>query len=168
MMLNFIRLLATLRLLVPTDESNVLHGGIRGQEALQEGKKHYRFTVHTVTSCIYSGFHIHSKLHSNSIEASVKNSTRILRMKKHRRKKNKNIALRGTGNGSCDASNCIHGTCNGSLCVCLDGWKGSGCNEDVDECLGMIATCDPVSEICSNVDGSYYCFPRGFPLEGEP
>lgn len=45
---------------------------------------------------------------------------------------------------------------NGS-CTCLDGWTGSTCNDDIDECKDeSLYTCGDHTQ-CDNIDGSYIC-----------
>lgn len=51
-----------------------------------------------------------------------------------------------------------------ALCVCPDGFTGSGRAEDgadacvdVDECSSLTHTCDPISESCHNTAGAYEC-----------
>lgn len=39
-------------------------------------------------------------------------------------------------------------------CICLRGWHGSNCTDDIDECVSN--PCNN-SEICVNTPGSYYC-----------
>ena len=41
-------------------------------------------------------------------------------------------------------------------CDCQNGWSGSRCELDINECLTE-DTCDLDSEICENTNGSYIC-----------
>ena len=41
-------------------------------------------------------------------------------------------------------------------CVCNDGWTGSDCDVDIDECSANPNTC-PSGEVCVNFDGRYSC-----------
>jgi Notch-like protein len=34
----------------------------------------------------------------------------------------------------CTTNQCIYGTCNEGKCICLPGWTGDFCSEDIDEC----------------------------------
>eukprot|EP00105_Crassostrea_gigas_P016588 XP_011434026.1 PREDICTED: fibrillin-2-like isoform X1 [Crassostrea gigas] len=43
-----------------------------------------------------------------------------------------------------------------SGCVCLSGWAGSRCDQDVDECTDNPAICGS-DKICHNLQGSYRC-----------
>ena len=55
--------------------------------------------------------------------------------------------------------NCGPGTisCNSSLgCVCSSGWKGSACNEDVNECEVTPNICGE-NKTCENTIGGYQC-----------
>ncbi|KAJ0033700.1 hypothetical protein NQD34_000807, partial [Periophthalmus magnuspinnatus] len=51
---------------------------------------------------------------------------------------------------------CWNGVCVGpDKCACSDGFKGSLCNEDVNEC-GLVRR--PCSQRCMNTHGSYRCY----------
>merc|ERR1719267_423065 len=66
----------------------------------------------------------------------------------------------------CDPDPCdpIHGTCedrgpNLYECVCMPGWMGIECGDDMDECTyedGAYSGCDPAA-LCSNSIGSHSC-----------
>ncbi|XP_052721310.1 uncharacterized protein LOC128192563 [Crassostrea angulata] len=47
-----------------------------------------------------------------------------------------------------------------SGCVCLSGWEGSRCDQDVDECTDNPAICGS-DKICHNLQGFYRCDCRG-------
>ncbi|CAL1540484.1 unnamed protein product, partial [Lymnaea stagnalis] len=42
-------------------------------------------------------------------------------------------------------------------CLCLKGWKGDLCKEDVDECLGTNNQLCPFNAVCDNTQGSFRC-----------
>ena len=47
-------------------------------------------------------------------------------------------------------------------CLCENGWSGSLCDEDVDECNSEVPVCGPNAS-CSNFDGGFSCeCPVGF------
>lgn len=49
-------------------------------------------------------------------------------------------------------------------CVCLSGWEGTKCDQDIDECTVSPDICG-FDKICVNVDGLYKCTcPAGFNL----
>lgn len=41
-------------------------------------------------------------------------------------------------------------------CVCKDGWEGSNCAKDIDECTVNPTTCGS-DKICQNLEGSRAC-----------
>ena len=41
-------------------------------------------------------------------------------------------------------------------CICNEGWKGDGCEEDINECH-LNNTCTGDHEVCVNTPGSYRC-----------
>ena len=41
-------------------------------------------------------------------------------------------------------------------CVCGEGWSGSACGDDIDECLASHA-CGDINKICTNSYGSFDC-----------
>lgn len=43
-----------------------------------------------------------------------------------------------------------------SGCVCLSGWTGENCDEDVDECTTDPFICGS-NRICKNLEGTYSC-----------
>ncbi|XP_062579175.1 uncharacterized protein LOC134241103 [Saccostrea cucullata] len=52
-------------------------------------------------------------------------------------------------------------------CICNEGWRGSDCNEDIDECFTTPHVCG-LSKICQNLQGSYKCVCQdGFQLQGD-
>ena len=55
---------------------------------------------------------------------------------------------------------CLHGNATGVTgscgCVCEDGWEGTNCDQDVNECFTEIDNCLPY-HICNNTPGSYSC-----------
>lgn len=53
----------------------------------------------------------------------------------------------GPGGDRCDAV---------SGCVCLSGWTGENCDEDVDECTTDPFICGS-NRVCKNLEGSYLC-----------
>ncbi|KAK0067662.1 fibrillin-3, partial [Biomphalaria pfeifferi] len=64
------------------------------------------------------------------------------------------------------ASQCVCnglGTCdNVKGCICNDGWTGTNCNNDVDECKAVLDACTG-GQICVNTIGSYTCnCPSGY------
>ncbi|XP_053372749.1 uncharacterized protein LOC123561027 [Mercenaria mercenaria] len=62
----------------------------------------------------------------------------------------------GRGSLRCDP---VHG------CVCKDGWTGTNCETDINECL-ITNVCEDANKICSNTIGSYKCACRsGYKLE---
>ncbi|KAL5020522.1 hypothetical protein ScPMuIL_003414 [Solemya velum] len=42
-------------------------------------------------------------------------------------------------------------------CVCMTGWSGDLCNDDVNECTATPTICDDNNAVCSNNDGGYDC-----------
>lgn len=43
------------------------------------------------------------------------------------------------------------------ICICVDGWRGKNCEEDIDECQVKNGDCH---QICQNKPGSYHCLCR--------
>lgn len=41
-------------------------------------------------------------------------------------------------------------------CICADGWTGSKCQFDTDECAASSNVCGG-NEVCTNTKGSYHC-----------
>jgi hypothetical protein len=63
----------------------------------------------------------------------------------------------GAGVDSCDP---VRG------CVCLSGWTGMSCDQDIDECTTNPAICGS-DKVCENLQGSYTCNCReGFRKNG--
>lgn len=55
------------------------------------------------------------------------------------------------------SSPCLNnGVCEESLCKCKSGWRGSHCEEDIDECSLSNISCSPPAT-CINLLGSYRC-----------
>ncbi|KAK3612288.1 hypothetical protein CHS0354_011006 [Potamilus streckersoni] len=42
-------------------------------------------------------------------------------------------------------------------CVCIEGWTGTDCDEDVDECQENLKICGDPYKTCINTNGSYTC-----------
>ena len=42
-------------------------------------------------------------------------------------------------------------------CVCEDGWNGTNCEYDIDECEGDPSICNDSLLECLNFDGDYMC-----------
>lgn len=42
-------------------------------------------------------------------------------------------------------------------CECQEGWKGTNCQEDVNECVVTPGICGSSLQICTNTNGSYRC-----------
>ncbi|CAL1529151.1 unnamed protein product, partial [Lymnaea stagnalis] len=40
-------------------------------------------------------------------------------------------------------------------CICQSGWRGTNCEQDVDECA-VVGTCRP-DQICVNTNGAFIC-----------
>ncbi|CAL1526080.1 unnamed protein product, partial [Lymnaea stagnalis] len=58
---------------------------------------------------------------------------------------------------SCVMDNTYSCNPNNGSCICLSGWGGPVCNQDVNECTSTPSPCtDPNSE-CVNTQGSYFC-----------
>lgn len=59
---------------------------------------------------------------------------------------------------SCDCVAANTQECNkvSGNCTCKDGWTGSRCEEDVDECLNSGYQC-PTNSDCHNTYGGYTC-----------
>lgn len=54
-----------------------------------------------------------------------------------------------------------------SGCVCLSGWTGENCDEDIDECTTDPFICGS-NRICKNLEGSHSCSCEvGFLLVGD-
>ena len=56
---------------------------------------------------------------------------------------------------------CLHGNATGLTgscgCICEDGWEGTNCDQDVNECLDpLLNDCLPY-HICNNTPGTYSC-----------
>eukprot|EP00051_Salpingoeca_urceolata_P018832 m.267763 g.267763 ORF g.267763 m.267763 type:complete len:2653 (-) comp19289_c0_seq1:69-8027(-) len=49
---------------------------------------------------------------------------------------------------------CVHGACNGGLCVCDLGWQGNACDQDVAECDTDNGGCQ---HTCLELEGSFEC-----------
>ncbi|XP_070536805.1 uncharacterized protein [Ptychodera flava] len=63
----------------------------------------------------------------------------------------------------CHSNPCVHGRClengdnTGWQCLCLPGFRGQACEEDVDECDdATLNDCSPFA-VCQNSEGSYQC-----------
>lgn len=41
-------------------------------------------------------------------------------------------------------------------CVCMPGWTGTNCNQDIDECSANRSICG-TDKICHNTQGSFQC-----------
>lgn len=43
-------------------------------------------------------------------------------------------------------------------CDCKEGWTGTDCSEDMDECKnGFISCNESIHQVCVNTEGSAYC-----------
>ena len=58
-------------------------------------------------------------------------------------------------NCSCNISNTESCDAITGKCICITGWNGTNCENDVDECFDE-ATCPPDS-VCTNIDGDFNC-----------
>ena len=75
--------------------------------------------------------------------------------------------------GGCKAQcsqTCQHGgSCyKPNECQCTEGWTGSDCSQDIDECSRNSTLCDPLTS-CVNSKGGWYCTPcpAGYSGSGE-
>ena len=60
----------------------------------------------------------------------------------------------------CQHSGACANVDGGYMCVCLDGWQGPRCQDDVDECFGH--PCQHKG-VCVNTQGGFTCdCPQGF------
>lgn len=41
-------------------------------------------------------------------------------------------------------------------CICMPGWTGTNCNQDIDECSANRSICG-TDKICHNTQGSFQC-----------
>ena len=53
-----------------------------------------------------------------------------------------------------DIKECYQGTCDGYVCVCEHGWRGTHCNTDVLECEELNGGC---AHVCVETPGSFQC-----------
>lgn len=68
--------------------------------------------------------------------------------------------LDGRSCGGCAGGTCMTGVDGSAVCQCPGGYEydaGSKNCMDVDECVRGLDTCDPTSEVCSNVAGTFEC-----------
>lgn len=53
---------------------------------------------------------------------------------------------------------CLNGVCDSKLgCICYDGWTGTQCKIDIDECQRSSELCPGFNRACVNTRGGYQC-----------
>eukprot|EP00058_Branchiostoma_floridae_P005556 XP_002591044.1 hypothetical protein BRAFLDRAFT_69403 [Branchiostoma floridae] len=59
----------------------------------------------------------------------------------------------------CETSTCVHGTCTDNICTCENGWEGTNCDQNIDECASN--PCWQGGTCLDHVDGYSCVCPKG-------